>query len=185
MYSINTRLRSARSGSHLHGIPANHSLVNIGIPYPGPLEFTGSESNFTSQKAIIMALYFWIAAGSAIGGVCRFALSGLVAHRFGETLPWGTFAVNFIGSLLIGFIACIASPDGRILFSPTARHMLMTGILGGFTTYSSFSLQTLNLVRDGDFLKAGAYAAGTLIFCFVAVWIGHAIASSINTINPA
>lgn len=131
-----------------------------------------------------MALYIWIAAGSAIGGVCRFALSGLVAHRFGETIPWGTFAVNFLGSLLIGFIAAVSSPDGRMLIHPTVRHMLMTGILGGFTTYSSFSLQTLNLARDGDILRAAAYAVGTLILCFLAVWIGHVMASWINTINP-
>ncbi|MBN2234077.1 MAG: fluoride efflux transporter CrcB [Opitutales bacterium] len=131
-----------------------------------------------------MVLYFWIAAGSAIGGMCRFALSGLVAHRFGETLPWGTFAVNFIGSFLIGFIACLSAPDGRLLIGPTSRHLLMTGILGGFTTYSSFSLQTLNLARDGDFVRAGAYATGTLILCFIAVWLGHVIASWINTANP-
>ncbi|OPZ68083.1 MAG: camphor resistance protein CrcB [Verrucomicrobia bacterium ADurb.Bin474] len=132
-----------------------------------------------------MALYLWIAAGSAVGGVFRFALSGFVAHRFGETLPWGTFAVNFFGSFLIGFIASISSPEGRMLIGPTTRHLLMTGILGGFTTYSSFSLQTLNLARDGDFMKAGVYSVGTLFLCFSAVWMGHVLASLINTVNPA
>ncbi|HWL17375.1 MAG TPA: fluoride efflux transporter CrcB [Opitutus sp.] len=127
-----------------------------------------------------MSLYFWIFFGSGLGGLARFALSGLVAHRIGETFPWGTLVVNVSGSFVIGFFATLTAPDGRILIGPTARQCVMTGILGGFTTYSSFSLQTLALARDGEWLRAGANASGTFIVCFLAVWLGHLCAAWLN-----
>jgi len=130
-----------------------------------------------------MSLYFWIFFGSGLGGVARFALSGLVAHRFGETFPWGTFVINLTGSFLIGFIATLTDPEGRILVGSTARQFLMTGILGGYTTYSSFSLQTLALARDGEWLRAGANALGTFALCFIAVWLGHLCAAWLNTLK--
>lgn len=124
-----------------------------------------------------MSLYLWIAVGSALGGLARFALSGLIAHQVGESFPWGTFAVNVTGSFVIGLFATLTSPDGRLFVSAEVRHFVMTGILGGFTTYSSFSLQTLALARDGEWLRAGANAIGTFILCFVAVWFGHICAA--------
>lgn len=127
-----------------------------------------------------MSLYLWIFLGSGLGGLARFALSGLVAHRFGETFPWGTFVINVSGSFVIGFIAAVTEPEGRFLVSATTRQFLMTGILGGFTTYSSFSLQTLALARDGEWLRAGANAAGTFVLCFLAVWLGHLCAAWLN-----
>jgi CrcB protein len=90
-----------------------------------------------------MALYVWIAIGSAVGGVARFALSGLVAHRLGELFPWGTFAVNVLGAFVIGFFSALTGPDGRILVNATGRQFFMTGVLGGFTTLSYVSLQSL------------------------------------------
>ena len=132
-----------------------------------------------------MSLYFWIFFGSGLGGVARFALSGLVAHRFGETFPWGTFVINVTGSFLIGFIATLTDPEGRILVGSTARQFLMTGILGGYTTYSSFSLQTLALARDGEWLRAGANALGTFTICFFAVWLGHLCAAWLNTLRSS
>jgi CrcB protein len=128
-----------------------------------------------------MSLYFWIFFGSGLGGLARFALSGLVAHRVGETFPWGTFVVNVSGSFIIGFIATFTEPEGRVLIGATTRQFLMTGILGGFTTYSSFSLQTLALARDGEWLRAGANATGTFVLCFLAVWLGHLCAAWLNT----
>ncbi len=130
-----------------------------------------------------MSLYFWIFLGSGLGGLARFALSGVVAQRFGETFPWGTFAVNVLGSFLIGFIATFTDPQARLLVNPTTRHFLMTGILGGFTTYSSFSLQTLALARDGEWLRAGANAFGTLLLCLLAVWLGHLCALWLNSLK--
>ena len=132
-----------------------------------------------------MHLYFWIFLGSGLGGLARFALSGVVADTFGGTFPWGTFIINVSGSFVIGFFNTLTSPDGRFLVGPTARQFVMMGILGGFTTYSSFSLQTLNLAREGEWFHAGANATGTFVVCFVAVWLGHVAAAWINTLKGA
>jgi CrcB protein len=130
-----------------------------------------------------MSLYVWIAVGGAVGTLARFVLSGLVAHRVGETFPWGTLLVNVSGSFVIGFFATFFGPDSRFLVGPTARHFVMTGILGGFTTFSSFSLQTLTLAREGDWVRAGANAVGSLVLCLLAVWLGHLAAISVNSIK--
>ena len=127
-----------------------------------------------------MALYFWIFLGSGVGGLARFALSSLIAHRYGDTFPWGTFVINVSGCLAIGFVASLTDPVGRILVAPTTRQFIMTGILGGFTTYSSFGLQTVALAREGDWLRAGGNAAGTFVLCFAAVWVGHLCAVWVN-----
>jgi CrcB protein len=90
-----------------------------------------------------------IALGSALGGVLRYWCSGLVARWFGETFPWGTLIVNIGGSLLIGLFATLTAPDGRLLVGTLTRQFVMLGVLGGFTTFSSFSLQTLALAQSG------------------------------------
>jgi CrcB protein len=128
-----------------------------------------------------MVLYLLIALGGALGSVVRFALSGFVAQHYGETFPWGTLIVNVLGSFVIGFFATLTSPDGRMLVSPNGRHFFMTGVLGGFTTFSSFSLQTLNLARDGEWGRAGGNAVGSLVLCLAAVWLGHLAAACVNT----
>ncbi|MDX1570966.1 MAG: fluoride efflux transporter CrcB [Xanthomonadales bacterium] len=122
----------------------------------------------------------WVSAGSAIGGAGRYVGSGLVARMFGETFPWGTLLVNVLGSFLIGVIATLVAPEGRLLLGPTARQFLMLGVLGGFTTFSSFSLQTLNLVQEGEWLHAGGYVLGSVALCLVGVWLGHALGVVIN-----
>jgi CrcB protein len=124
--------------------------------------------------------YFWIAIGSAIGGVLRFACSGLIAESIGETFPWGTLAVNVSGSLIIGFFVTLSEPGGRLLVGTPARQFVMVGVCGGFTTFSSFSLQTLNLARDGDWPRASANIVGSVVLCLVAVWLGHIAAAALN-----
>ena len=126
------------------------------------------------------AIAVWVAVGSAIGGVARYWCSGLIAHLFGETFPWGTLIVNVVGSLMIGFIATISGPDGRFIMPAEARQFLMVGILGGFTTFSSFSLQTLTLARDGQWLLVGANILGSVVLCLVMVWAGQALATLVN-----
>lgn len=128
-----------------------------------------------------MHLYLWIALGSGLGGVARFALSGLVAHHFGETFPWGTLIVNVTGSFIIGLFSTFTDPDGRLFVGPTSRQFVMTGVLGGFTTFSSFSLQTLSLARDGEWLRAGGNAVGSVVLCLVAVWLGHLAALALSS----
>jgi len=128
-------------------------------------------------------VYFWIAVGSALGGMARFWGSGVIARAFGETFPWGTLIVNVSGSLLIGIIAALTGPDGRIFLGSTARLALMAGFCGGYTTFSSFSLQTLSLVQDGEWWLAGANIVLSVVACLVAVWAGYAFATSINAMK--
>ena len=127
-----------------------------------------------------MLTYFWIGLGSAVGGMGRYWCFGVIARRFGETFPWGTIVVNVSGSLVIGFLATLMSADGRLLLPPDARAFLMIGICGGYTTFSSFSLQTLNLARHGEWLWASANVFLSVFLCLAAVWLGHIGAAALN-----
>ncbi len=122
----------------------------------------------------------WVSAGSALGGAGRYVGSGIVARAFGETFPWGTLSVNVLGSALIGLIATLTAPEGRVLLEPAHRQVLMLGVLGGFTTFSSFSLQTLELAQNGQWLSASGYVFGSVALCLVGVWLGHATGLAIN-----
>jgi len=124
--------------------------------------------------------YLWIFLGGGLGSIARFAASGLVARQFGETFPWGTLLVNVSGSFVIGWFATYTAPEGRWLVGPSFREFFMLGICGGYTTFSSFSLQTLTLVEDGQWFKAGANAALSVFLCLAAVWLGHLLALSLN-----
>src|SRR5256885_4860060 len=106
-----------------------------------------------SVRNFLMFSYFVVAIGGAVGSVGRFWLSGAIAQKFGETFPAGTLLVNISGSFIIGFFAALTGPDGRIWSSPSFRQFFMIGVLGGYTTFFSFSLQTLALARDGMALR--------------------------------
>ncbi len=126
--------------------------------------------------------YLWVALGGALGSVARYWLSGVVARQIGETFPWGTILVNVSGSLVIGFFATLTGPDGRILVPASFRQQFfMLGVCGGYTTFSSFSLQTLNLVEDGQWLPAAVNIVLSVVACLVAVWLGHLVAVALNT----
>ncbi len=129
--------------------------------------------------------WFWVMLGSALGGVARYWLSGLASHHIGETFPVGTLIVNVTGSFVIGFFATLTGPDGRVFAGTEARQFVMTGICGGYTTFSSFSLQTLNLARDGEMALAAANAVLSLVLCLAAVWLGHVAASTLNQLKGA
>ena len=128
-------------------------------------------------------LYCWIALGSAIGGVARYWCSGVAARLFGETFPWGTLIVNVTGSFIIGFFATLTGPDGRVFAGSTMRQFVMMGLLGGYTTFSSFSLQTLSLAQNNQWLEAGGNILASVILCLVVVWLGHLLAHSINALK--
>jgi fluoride exporter len=130
-----------------------------------------------------MFAYLWIAIGSALGGMARFWCSGVVARLVGETFPWGTLFVNVLGSFLIGFFATLTGPDGRIFAGSTTRQFVMLGLFGGFTTFSSFSLQTLNLVQDSEWLQAGGNIVASVVLCLLAVWLGNLLAVSLNAMK--
>lgn len=127
-----------------------------------------------------MGVYVSIAIGSAVGGVARFWCSNIAARLMGETFPWGTLAINVIGSFVIGFFATLTAPDGRMFIGSTARQFVMVGICGGYTTFSFFSLQTLNHLNRGEWLHAGANIGLSVTLCLVAVWAGHTLAVSLN-----
>jgi len=124
--------------------------------------------------------YIWVMIGSAIGGGSRYWVSGFVANRIGETFPWGTLIINVSGSFVIGLFATLTGPDGRFVVGTTARQFVMIGICGGYTTFSSFSIQTLNLARDGEWFFAGAYIVLSVVLCLLAVWLGLIAAMALN-----
>ena len=129
--------------------------------------------------------YLAVAAGGALGSVARYFLSGVIANAFGETFPWGTLLINVSGSFVIGFFATLTGPDGRYLASATTRQFVMVGICGGYTTFSSFSLQTLNLMNDGEWLAAGGNVVGSVCLCMLFVWLGAIAASALNQLKGA
>ena len=119
-----------------------------------------------------MDIYLWVGLGSALGGIARYAVSGLVAGWFGETFPYGTLTVNVLGSFGIGLFAALTAPDGRLLVDSSIRQFTMVGLFGGFTTFSSFSLQTLALVQDGEWPAAAANVVASVVACLIGVWLG-------------
>jgi CrcB protein len=127
--------------------------------------------------------YLWIAVGGALGSVARYGCSALIAGALGETFPWGTLVVNVLGSFVIGFFAAFTGPDGRVLVSGDMRQFVMVGICGGYTTFSSFSLQTLSLAQDGEYVRASANIVLSVMLCLASVWVGHVVAMSLNAVK--
>jgi fluoride exporter len=130
-------------------------------------------------------MYLAVAAGGAIGTVGRYFLSGVIANAFGATFPWGTLIINVTGSFIIGFFGTLTGPDGRLFVGGMTRQFVMVGICGGYTTFSSFSLQTLNLMNDGEWLSAGWNVVGSVGLCLLFVWIGAALAATLNQLKGA
>jgi CrcB protein len=126
-------------------------------------------------------MYLWVALGGALGSVARYACSLGAARWLGSAFPWGTLLVNVAGSFAIGLLAALfVAADGRLLVSPEAREFVAVGILGGFTTFSSFSVETLNLARSGALGAAAANAGLSLVLCLAAVWLGFTAATLFN-----
>ncbi len=130
-----------------------------------------------------MVSYLWIAIGGALGSVGRYWLNGIVSARFGETFPLGTLAINVIGSFIIGILGALTIPEGRM--SPETRafatQFLMIGVCGGYTTFSSFGLQTLNLLREREWLYAGGNVLLSVALCLVAVWLGYMLGAMLGS----
>lgn len=127
-----------------------------------------------------MLSYFLVGIGGAIGSVARFWVSGLVAARFGQTFPLGTLVVNVTGSFVVGLFAALSQPEGRWLVNPSLRLFLMIGICGGYTTFSSFSLQTLALAQEGEWFHAAMNSVASFVLCLFAVWLGYFTITLIN-----
>src|SRR3954449_3659299 len=101
-----------------------------------------------------MIAYLWVGLGSALGGMARYGFGLLASRLWGDAFPWGTVIINVVGSFVIGFFGGLTLPDGPMPANPNLRTFVMVGICGGFTTFSSFSLQTLTLARDGIWFGA-------------------------------
>lgn len=123
----------------------------------------------------------WIFVGGGLGSLARWGASGLAAERFGQTFPWGTLIVNVSGSFVIGLFATLTGPEGRVLAPPTFRQFFMLGVCGGYTTFSSFSLQTLNLAENGEWFRAAGNTVLSVVLCLLGVWLGHVLALALNS----
>jgi CrcB protein len=122
--------------------------------------------------------YVWVALGSMIGGVGRFWISGLVGERLVSVFPWNTLVVNVTGSFIIGLLGAWTAPEGPLTAGPrsVAISFLMYGVCGGYTTFSSFSWNTLTLVsRDREWFYAGANIVASVVCCLLAVWLGFVL----------
>jgi fluoride exporter len=122
-------------------------------------------------------LYAAVMIGGAIGSALRYAISAWIAEAMHSTFPWGTLTVNVLGSLVIGLFAGLTGPDGPLLVSPVGRAFVTIGILGGFTTFSSFSLQTMLLLQDGQWISAVGNVLSSVVLCLLAAGAGIALAS--------
>lgn len=118
----------------------------------------------------MLSRIIWVGLGGMAGSVARYLLSGWLTKTLGPAFPFGTLAVNLIGSLLLGAIMAIALHTATI--GPGAQLGLTTGVMGGFTTYSTFNFETLRLLEERQWAVAGLYIGATLLGCLVVGWLG-------------
>jgi CrcB protein len=124
--------------------------------------------------------YVWVALGGALGSVARYGCSLAAMRWLGTAFPWGTMFVNVTGSFTIGLLAALVAADGRPLLGADARAFAIVGLLGGFTTFSSFSLETLNLARSGALGAAAINVVLSVALCLAGVGLGFATAGLLN-----
>jgi fluoride exporter len=131
----------------------------------------------------LLTQYLVIGLGGALGSMLRFGVGSLIdmnVQKTGQIFPWGTIIVNITGCFVIGFIFTISAGEGRLMLSSLTRQFIMIGILGGYTTFSSFSLQTLTLAQGGQWWGAAANVLLSVVLCLVGVWLGAMLAGSLN-----
>jgi protein CrcB len=129
--------------------------------------------------------YLWIGLGGAFGSIARAWLAVALARITGPQFPWGTILINVVGSFVIGFFGTLTANDSRFAVPVDVRAFVMVGVCGGFTTFSSFSLQTLELARDGRMLQALCNVGLSVVLCLAAVTAGHASAVGLHRTRPA
>lgn len=138
-------------------------------------------SSAPSTKRRIAILYACVASGSVLGGLTRYLVA--LAIQTGPGFPWSTLFINATGSFIIGFYAALSGPDGRLFASAPQRQFIMTGFCGGYTTFSTFSLETFKLFHAGLARTALANILASLMGWLVAVWLGHALAVRLNRLK--
>lgn len=127
-----------------------------------------------------MQACLWIGLGGALGSMARHWSNGAVAALAGVGFPWGTLAINILGSFIIGLAASTMSPEGAFPTGDTPRQFVMVGLCGGYTTFSAFSLQTLALIQGGQVGAAAGNAALSVGLCMIAVWAGYALGMALS-----
>lgn len=164
-------------------------MATAGKP-PASSELAGTHRSAPDGESVAPAgpgtvalLYLAVGLGSAIGGSLRWLLSDAMPVPFGADFPWGTLFVNVTGSFLIGLYAALAGPGGGLKSGPIQRHFFMTGVFGGYTTFSVFSLETIRLAEDGLLVAAGLNIAGSLVIWLAAVWVGFQLGGRISGSN--
>jgi fluoride exporter len=128
-------------------------------------------------------LYWAVGLGASLGSVARYLCALAVHQLLGAGFPWGTLAVNVLGSLIIGLYATLTEPDGRLLARPATRQFVLTGFCGGFTTFSIFSLETLLLVQQGSYALGVANVLVSTCLWLLAVWVGYRIGVHLNRLK--
>lgn len=130
-------------------------------------------------------IYLYVAIGGALGSMGRFALANAMALATGTEFPWGTLLINIIGSFVISFFGSLTGNWTRFSVPHDIRVFVTVGLCGGFTTFSSFSLQTVELVKTGQGARAMLYVAASVILCLVACALGfmaaHTVGRSLGT----
>jgi CrcB protein len=129
------------------------------------------EAPFVILKPVLIFL------GSGAGGLLRYWLGGIVQNRWGPHFPFGTLFVNVSGCLVMGFLATIWAGPG--LIREELRAAILIGILGGYTTFSTFGRETLSLAHNGDWWRAAGYVSGSVVFSLAAVWLGAVAATKL------
>jgi CrcB protein len=124
-----------------------------------------------------MNLLWYVALGSAVGGASRFALSTFVQQRASSAFPFGTLIVNVTGSLILGFVLRYALGSPSV--SAEVRALLTTGFCGGYTTFSTFSYESIALIEDGDYRRAAIYIALSVVVSLIATFLGIAAAGQL------
>ena len=134
----------------------------------------------------LLSQYLVIGLGGALGSMLRFGIGTFIdtnVQKTGYIFPWGTIIVNITGCFIIGFVFTISTAEGRVYMSPLTRNFITIGILGGYTTFSSFSWQTLTLAQSGQMWGAAANVLLSVVLCLLGVWLGAWVAGWINQIR--
>ncbi len=137
----------------------------------------GPAASLAADTGVVVLVGAWVAVavGGAMGSVGRFWLATVMTALTGPRFPWGTLLTNVLGSFVIGLVAGLTLMPNRVGMSADIRIFLMTGVCGGFTTFSAFSLQTLELLQSGDVVPALGYAIGSVVLCVLATYTGWAL----------
>lgn len=124
----------------------------------------------------------YVALGGALGALARYGISGWVYDRMGESFPWGTLVVNLVGCLALGLVIRWLQVSA---VSPEVRPFLTIGVLGAFTTFSTFSYETVALLQEGQWLRAGLYMGGSVVLGLIAMLAGMALATAFARVGGA